>query len=59
MHTAAFYGDPAAILALIEAGADPAARNEWEETPADIARRNNLDEAVTLLQVRSGETPEP
>ena len=36
LHFAAFYGHEAAINALLDAGADPGARNEDGVTPFDL-----------------------
>ena len=40
LHRAALSGSPEAVMALLEAGADPKARDEFDKTPFDLAKEN-------------------
>lgn len=46
---AAFYGTPAAVKLLLEAGADPLLKNEQGLTAIDFAQRNSRQESAELI----------
>jgi hypothetical protein len=46
---AAHYGSPQAVKALLEAGADPLAKNELGMTAIDFARRGNRKDAADSI----------
>ena len=47
---AVFNSNPAVIVALLDAGADPGARTEAGETPWDLAQENDALEGTDALQ---------
>jgi len=57
LHVFAWRSDTASAKALLEAGADPNARGEMEETPLHVAIRDHNVELVSLL-LRFGADPE-
>jgi ankyrin repeat protein len=51
---AAKYGSPAAVKLLLEAGADPNARNELGLSASDFAQQGNRPDAVRMLAAAMG-----
>jgi ankyrin repeat protein len=49
LHEAALRGHAELVRLLLAHGADPAARNEDERTPADLARERGLAAIASLL----------
>jgi len=47
---AAGFGKAATVRALLDAGADPARKDNRGKTAADIAREQGFSETVALLQ---------
>lgn len=54
IHTAAFKGDRRLAEMLLDAGADPAARNDEGKSPADLAEAQGYAELGALLWARAG-----
>ena len=50
LHSCAFYHLPHLIPALLSAGADPALRDMWGNTPGDIARSKSHTDIIPLLE---------
>lgn len=46
---AAFYGTPSAVKLLLEAGADPALKNEQGLSAIDFAQRNNRQDSADII----------
>ena len=58
LHLAAARHDPAAITALIEAGADPDARDKDDQTPLHRAVMSNCDPATAACLIKFGADPD-
>lgn len=50
LHIAAMLGSREMVVALLDAGADPAARNKDGETPLEVAQRDGRRRVVRLLE---------
>jgi hypothetical protein len=50
LHIAAMLGSREMVEALLDAGADPAAKNKDGETPLDVAQRDRRRKVVRLLE---------
>ena len=56
LHRVSHYDRPGEVRALLEAGADVAARNSWGRAPLHVAVRRGCDSVATLL-LASGADP--
>ena len=49
LKEAAFYGTPAAVKVLLNAGADPSIKNDQGLTAVDFAQRNSRQDSAELI----------
>lgn len=52
LHAAALHGNVPLVRLLLEAGANPAAKNDTGQTPAALAKTKNHKEVIALLEKR-------
>jgi len=50
LHKAACYGHTRVVELLLEAGADPRAKDNYGKTPSDLARQNGHPELAAMLE---------
>jgi len=54
LHAAALHGNLPLVRLLLDASANPAAKNDTGQTPAALAKTKNHRQVITLLQERGG-----